>query len=82
MPSSLLFWAVAIIVVLPLPLADHFEVVKMSSSEALFKSLEDTKVEYRRLGKSGLRISVPILGTMSIGNPAWGPWILEEDEVS
>ena len=29
-------------------------------------------VEYRRLGKSGLRVSVPILGAMSFGDPKWG----------
>ncbi|KAG9312650.1 Aldo keto reductase [Chiua virens] len=29
------------------------------------------KVEYRMLGKSGLRVSVPILGAMSFGSPKW-----------
>jgi hypothetical protein len=33
---------------------------------------EKPQVEYRRLGKSGLRVSVPILGAMSFGDPAWG----------
>ncbi|KAK2756188.1 hypothetical protein FQN54_005596 [Arachnomyces sp. PD_36] len=40
------------------------------------KSLEDTKVEYRRLGNSGLRVSVPIVGCMSFGNPEWRSWVL------
>lgn len=40
------------------------------------------KVEYRRLGKSGLRVSVPILGAMSIGSDKWGKWVINEDEVS
>lgn len=30
--------------------------------------LKQSKAEYRRLGKSGLRVSVPILGAMSIGS--------------
>ncbi|KAK9481593.1 NADP-dependent oxidoreductase domain-containing protein [Lipomyces starkeyi] len=36
-------------------------------------------VEYRKLGSSGLRVSVPILGCMSFGSSEWQPWILEED---
>uniref|UniRef100_D8Q5Y9 NADP-dependent oxidoreductase domain-containing protein n=2 Tax=Schizophyllum commune (strain H4-8 / FGSC 9210) TaxID=578458 RepID=D8Q5Y9_SCHCM len=42
------------------------------------------QVTYRQLGKSGLRISVPILGTMSFGNPEWAAfgakWVLGEEE--
>ncbi|CCM04375.1 uncharacterized protein FIBRA_06549 [Fibroporia radiculosa] len=42
---------------------------------------ETLAAEYRQLGKSGLRVSVPILGGMSFGTPAWGgPWILNEEE--
>ncbi|KAH0834644.1 NADP-dependent oxidoreductase domain-containing protein [Lanmaoa asiatica] len=37
------------------------------------------KVEYRQLGKSGLRVSVPILGAMSFGSPKWSPWVLDEE---
>ncbi|KAI2606596.1 NADP-dependent oxidoreductase domain-containing protein [Hypoxylon sp. NC1633] len=40
------------------------------------KSLNETKVEYRLLGKSGLRVSVPIVGCMSIGNPEWADWVI------
>ncbi|KAL1688410.1 NADP-dependent oxidoreductase domain-containing protein [Schizophyllum commune] len=38
-------------------------------------------VKYVQLGKSGLRVSVPVLGAMSYGNPNWGadgsagPWV-------
>ena len=49
--------------------------------EPLRVSLESTKVEYVRLGKSGLKVSVPILGAMSIGDPKWGSWIIDEDKV-
>ncbi|KZT41574.1 Aldo/keto reductase [Sistotremastrum suecicum HHB10207 ss-3] len=38
------------------------------------------QVEYRRLGKSGLRVSVPIIGAMSYGSKRWMPWVLEEEE--
>ena len=38
--------------------------------------------EYRQLGKSGLRVSVPILGAMSIGDPRWMDWVIGENEVS
>ncbi|KAG8216283.1 NADP-dependent oxidoreductase domain-containing protein [Butyriboletus roseoflavus] len=37
------------------------------------------KVEYRQLGKSGLRVSVPVLGAMSFGSSKWSPWVLEEE---
>ncbi|PNP49296.1 hypothetical protein THARTR1_09964 [Trichoderma harzianum] len=39
-------------------------------------SLNETKVEYRLLGNSGLRVSVPIVGCMSIGNPEWANWVI------
>ena len=51
-----------------------------SPEETLAASVAETKVEYRRLGKSGLRVSVPILGAMSIGSPEWLPWVLGEAE--
>lgn len=35
---------------------------------------------YRQLGKSGLRVSKPILGAMSTGDSRWAPWVIEEDE--
>ncbi|KAJ5605739.1 aldo-keto reductase [Penicillium lagena] len=41
-------------------------------------SRSKTKASYRRLGNSGLWVSVPILGGMSIGSPEWGSWILDE----
>ncbi|VUC30654.1 unnamed protein product [Clonostachys rosea] len=40
------------------------------------KSLEETRVDYRPLGKSGLRVSVPIVGCMSIGDPEWANWVI------
>ncbi|KAF9258988.1 Aldo/keto reductase [Marasmius fiardii PR-910] len=40
------------------------------------------EVEYRRLGSSGLKVSVPILGGMSFGSPDWFPhnWVLNEEK--
>ncbi|KAJ7638184.1 Aldo/keto reductase [Roridomyces roridus] len=37
-------------------------------------------VSYRQVGNSGLRVSFPILGGMSLGSPKWNPWILPEDK--
>lgn len=50
----------------------------LPSSVAL--SLENSKAEYRRLGASGLYVSVPIVGCMSIGNREWAEWVLDEDK--
>jgi hypothetical protein len=47
---------------------------------SLQRSIDATKVNYIQLGVSGLRVSVPILGTMGIGNKAWMDWVMEEDE--
>ena len=44
-------------------------------------SIEATKIDYRQLGKSGLRVSVPILGAMSFGDKKWMDWVLEEEKV-
>lgn len=41
---------------------------------------EIPKAEYRQLGKSGLRVSVPIIGAMSFGDKRWQKWVIEEDE--
>lgn len=40
---------------------------------------EIPQASYRYLGESGLRVSVPILGGMSIGNPKWNPMSQGED---
>ncbi|KIK52115.1 hypothetical protein GYMLUDRAFT_50065 [Collybiopsis luxurians FD-317 M1] len=37
-------------------------------------------VEYRQLGSSGLRVSVPIVGAMSFGSPEWAPWVIDEEQ--
>ncbi|KAK0209896.1 NADP-dependent oxidoreductase domain-containing protein [Armillaria fumosa] len=42
-------------------------------------TLKTTPVEYRQLGSSGLRVSVPILGAMSFGSPKWIDWVLDEE---
>ena len=40
------------------------------------------KMQYQRLGASGLKISKIILGCMTYGNPNWegSPWVLSEEE--
>ncbi|KAK4507127.1 hypothetical protein PRZ48_000861 [Zasmidium cellare] len=50
------------------------------ANDPVIKSINDTKAHYVRLGKSGLRVSVPILGAMSFGHKDWQPWVLEEKE--
>jgi len=47
---------------------------------SLKESLEHSIAEYKQLGKSGLRVSIPIFGAMSFGDPAWAPWVIKEDE--
>lgn len=48
--------------------------------KSLAESLANSKAEFKRLGKSGLRVSVPILGAMSIGDTRWLDWVIEEDQ--
>ncbi|KAK4100583.1 Aldo/keto reductase [Parathielavia hyrcaniae] len=43
-------------------------------------SLDKTQCKYRRLGNSGLRVSVPILGCMSFGDPRTLDWAMGEEE--
>ncbi|OTA89169.1 hypothetical protein M434DRAFT_79694 [Hypoxylon sp. CO27-5] len=47
---------------------------------SLQKSLDGTKVDYVRVGSSGLRVSTPILGAMSLGSSKWLPWVLDEEQ--
>ncbi|TRM64587.1 NADP-dependent oxidoreductase domain-containing protein [Schizophyllum amplum] len=48
--------------------------------------MSSSPVRYVQLGKSGLRVSVPIIGAMSYGNPRWtaaeesGQWVKAEEE--
>jgi hypothetical protein len=46
----------------------------------LKESIDSTKVSYQQLGKSGLRVSVPILGAMSFGSKDWQPWVEDNEE--
>ncbi|KAJ6104838.1 alcohol dehydrogenase [Penicillium sp. IBT 18751x] len=43
-------------------------------------SLKQTKVTYKKLGASGLQVSVPIVGAMSFGQKSWQSWVLEDEE--
>ncbi|KAK8195595.1 NADP-dependent oxidoreductase domain-containing protein [Phyllosticta capitalensis] len=40
----------------------------------------ENKMEYVRLGKSGLKVSKVILGCMSYGTSEWQPWVLDEEQ--
>lgn len=52
---------------------------QLSPAPSVQKSLDETKVEYVRVGSSGLRVSWPILGTMSLGSSPITPWNLGEE---
>lgn len=52
----------------------------MTTPEEIQQLLNESKAEYRQLGKSGLRVSVPIFGAMSIGHKDWQSWVIEEEE--
>ena len=52
---------------------------KMTTKDETAASIP--KAEYRQLGKCGLRVSVPILGAMSLGDKRWQAWTIEESEV-
>ncbi|KAF9264990.1 Aldo/keto reductase [Marasmius fiardii PR-910] len=42
--------------------------------------MAESTVEYRKLGETGLKVSVPILGAMSFGSPEWASWVLGEEQ--
>jgi hypothetical protein len=53
-----------------------------NAPQSLQQSLDDTRAGYRTLGNSGLRVSVPIFGAMSIGDQRSMPWTINEEDVS
>jgi hypothetical protein len=55
-------------------------IAKMTDKRDVEALLKESKAEYRQLGKSGLRVSVPIFGCMSFGDKKWQPWVIEEEE--
>jgi len=48
--------------------------------QSLADSVKNSKAQYVNLGKSGLKISIPIFGTMSIGDPEWIDWVEGEEK--
>ena len=50
--------------------------------QSVLDSVAASKAEFVQLGKSGLRVSIPILGAMSVGHPGWAPWVLDEEKVT
>jgi hypothetical protein len=55
-------------------------IANMTDKRDVEALLKESKAEYRQLGKSGLRVSVPIFGCMSFGDKKWQPWVIEEEE--
>lgn len=55
--------------------------IRLMSVMAANGTSNPPSAEYKQLGKSGLRVSVPILGAMSFGDKRWMPWVIEEDKV-
>jgi len=55
----------------------------MEYSEKARSIIDATKVDYKRVGNSGLRVSVPILGAMGFGRSEGNPmkWVLPEEKV-
>lgn len=49
---------------------------------SLARSIYSTKATYRQVGRSGLRVSNPILGTLGFGDSTWMPWCMDEARVS
>ncbi|KXT14298.1 hypothetical protein AC579_8411 [Pseudocercospora musae] len=59
---------------------EHGAFDRNDNADAVVRSIHETHVTYKRLGNTGLRVSVPILGCMSLGDKHWVPWSLEEDK--
>lgn len=47
---------------------------------SLLKSVSASRAQYKRLGRSGLHVSNPILGGMHIGDSRWLSWALDEEK--
>ncbi|KAI9828837.1 MAG: hypothetical protein M1826_005941 [Phylliscum demangeonii] len=58
----------------------HPTPLEMEIPQSVKDSAAATKVEYRQLGKSGLKVSVPILGAMSLGHKGWQKWMLDDEQ--
>lgn len=52
----------------------------MPIPDSIKASIDATKVSYKNLGSSGLRVSFPIFGTMTLGTSKWIPSVLDEEE--
>jgi aryl-alcohol dehydrogenase-like predicted oxidoreductase len=52
----------------------------MNTTKNFRKRNTNEKPPYNRLGKSGLKISRIVLGTMGYGDPKWQGWVLPESE--
>lgn len=52
---------------------------QMPLPDSIKASVDATKVSYKNLGNSGLRVSFPIFGTMGLGSSKWFPSTLDEE---
>ncbi|OJD20888.1 hypothetical protein ACJ73_07777 [Blastomyces percursus] len=52
--------------------------MQLDLPSALKASVESS--EHKQLGKSGLRVSVPIFGTMSVGRSKWSEWVKDDEQ--
>lgn len=50
-------------------------------SASIQMTVNHSKAEYKQLGRHGLRVSVPILGSMGLGSSEWLPWVLDKEQV-
>ena len=51
-----------------------------NEKDPVLRSISESKAEYKRLGNTGLLVSVPILGAMSFGHKDCQEWVIEENE--
>lgn len=65
------------------PIIEHSTPPKLQAiPKSVTDSVSATKVEYKQVGRSGLWVSNPILGTLGIGDRRWMDWLLEEEDVN
>lgn len=75
---SLYFSAYTLFAITPMAKLSAEKLLRVPQS--LRDSVTRTRVSYRNLGNSGLRISNPILGGLHLGSSSWFPWVLNEDQ--
>lgn len=57
-----------------------FTIIQADATQPVPTKVSQESMTYKRLGRSGLKVSQVILGCMGFGSPEWAKWVVPEEK--